>query len=250
MEIPKLFVSKKHFICFIVLILVFIAIIALELVLAINSSWHIGLTTIFSITVLLVMIVLFLSIEFPIYYIEYKASKNNDYIIIKNFINKSLNENINNEKKNYLRMILLRYAVIYNIDEAKLIAKEIFIPDREVEKVHLTYYKSMLEYYAAIGADKRFKEIIDSMNTYKVPKIMYNKYELFYLLMIGEKITDKDIEVFDFSSYKMPDNVLSLFSRGIHYKNNKDTHKLEIVIKKLDEISQDNCFSKILKGLI
>lgn len=246
-NIPGLFYSKRHFIGYICMIIFFVAVIIFEIIFANLASWTSGYAILFVISLLLIIILSYYAIPFPLLFIEFKTNKKKDYSIIKNYTTKSLEQNISVNMKNHLRIALLRYAIVFNINDAKALVKDIFAPKKNIESIQLLYFKAMTEYYVVIGADRKFKETIDSMSFYKVPKNMYNKYQLLYLLLIGDKLNDKDMETFDFASINLVDTCLSLFARGLYYSYTGNDEYLTKSIDALTSIDSNNTYGMILK---
>lgn len=245
-ELPIGFYSKKHLISFILYVLLCLIIDILFIVLMIPKGIE-GIVNLLAIIVVLLQFVVGMGwILFPIYYIEKKFNKNRDYDELKTSLEELISNNINRESKNYLRLILLRYSIIFDMVYATKLLKDVYLPRKTTETFNVTYYQAMFEFYITNGSHVKAKNILDSMREYKIPTNIFNKYSLLYSLYMENEVYEKELMVLNPVSKNFLERIISQFGLALYHKTNGDKEKFDLYKKHINKVNQNNPYFRQL----
>lgn len=245
-ELPYGFYSKKHYISFI-LYLVISAIIdcTIAAIVAINNIE--GLISVITIIGFLIQIVIAIGwFPFPIYLIERSFNKNRDYNKLRSSLEKIISNELNRETKNYVRLKLLRYSVVCDLPYATKLLKDVYLPRKTTETLNVAYYQAMFEYYIANGSHTKARSMIDAMAEYKVPKNIFNRYSLLYCVYMGNEVDEKELMAFNPVSKDYLERIVSQFGLALYAKNTNDKEKYELYKKHINKACQNNPYFRQL----
>lgn len=245
-ELPIGFYSKKHLISFIIYVSLCLVIdITVVILIALNGIE--GLISLLTIIVLLLQLATGIGwIYFPIYIIERKFNKNRDYNALKESFESYINNNINNESKNHLRLILLRYSVVFDMVYATKLLKVVFLPRKTTETYQVAYYQAMFEYHIANGSHTKARSILDAMAQYKVPKNIFNRYSLLYSAYMENEIEERELMSFNPVSKDFLERMISQFGLALYAKTNNDKEKFDLYKKHINKACQNNPYFRQL----
>lgn len=245
-ELPYGFVSKKHLISFIIYIVLCLVIdITVIALIYINNGE--GLVSIVTIIALFIQFAIgFGWLPFPIYFLERKFNKDRDYSKLKSSLEKYISYNINRETKNYIRLVLLRYAIIFELPYATKLLKDVYLPRKTTETLNVQYYEALFEFYMANGSHSKARSMIDAMAQYKVPKNIFNRYSLLYCVYMEEEVEEKELMAFNPVSRDFLERMISQFGLALYAKTNNDKEKFELYKKHINKACPNNPYFRQL----
>lgn len=239
-ELPFGFYSKKHIISFFVYVI--LSVIIDIVVVSIMYKYEVdGIISLIALMVVLAQLVVGVSwLKFPIYWIEKRFNKKRDYNKLKESFEKIISNELNRESKNYVRLILLRYALVYEYPYATKILKDIYLPRRTTDTLQVAYYQALFEYYIANGSHTKAKGILEAMAEYRVPKNIYNRYSLLYSVYMEYEIDPKELIAFNPVSKDYLERMISQFGLAIYSKTVNNKEKYELYRKHLNKACPNN----------
>jgi hypothetical protein len=245
-ELTYGFYSKKHFLSFILYIVSCVAVDAFVISLIIINEIE-GLISLLALIVLLLQIVVVIAwIPFPVYNIERRFNKNRDYNELRSSFESIISNNINRETKNYVRLVLLRYSIIFDMPYATKLLKDVYLPRKTTETLNVAYYQAMFEFYITNGSHTKAKGILDAMAQYKIPKNIFNRYSLLYSVYIENEIYEKELIAFNPVSKDFLERIVSQFGLALYSKTIQNKEKFELYKKHINKACQNNPYFRQL----
>jgi hypothetical protein len=245
-ELPIGFYSKKHFVSFIIYgIVCFIidAIIAITIALNDVDGW----VNLLNIMILLIQLIVGIGwLPFPIYFVEKRFNKKRDYEKLRSSFEKYMSNNLNRESKNFVRLVLFRYSIVFDLPYATKILKDIHLPERNTETYQVAYYQSIFEYHIANGSHTKARNILEAMAQHRVPRNVYNKYAVLYSIYMKNEVAESELVVFNHVSKDFLERMISQFALSLYAKTNNDKEKYELYKKHINKACQNNPYFRQL----
>jgi hypothetical protein len=157
-----------------------------------------------------------------------------------------ISNNINRETKNYVRLVLLRYSIIFDMPYATKLLKDVYLPRKTTETLNVAYYQAMFEFYIANGSHTKAKGILDAMAQYKIPKNIFNRYSLLYSVYIENEIYEKELIAFNPVSKDFLERIVSQFGLALYSKTIQNKEKFELYKKHINKACQNNPYFRQL----
>ena len=226
-KFPVGFYSRMHLTFFIAILLASVFTDAILIMLITDKLLEQSFVILVLVLVILELIILLKYLSFPIDKINYSFKKNKDYSKAKSSFEGLLKENISNESKNFIKVQMLRYATVYEVNYCEILMKDIFLPKVRNESYLLEYYTALFEYYLSIGSHAKAKTILDALTEYKAPKQLYNKLSVLYSLYMDYEVLESELIALNPVDSNFFAKQSSMFGYALYYKNNGEIDQYE-----------------------